>query len=69
MRVQADLVQRHRVEEVELGSGATGMDLLKRLDLSPDAHLLLRGDLPIPVDEPLKDGEVVRILAVISGGS
>ncbi len=69
MRVRADLVQRHTIQEVELGPGATAMDLLKRLGLSPDAHLLLRDEMPIPVDEPLKDGEQLQILAVISGGS
>ncbi len=69
MRVHADLVQRHRVEEVELRSGATGMDLLERLHLAPDAHILIRGDLPIPVDAPLADGERLVILSAVSGGT
>lgn len=68
MRVTADLVRGWKTENVELEAGATGLDLLQRLGLAPDAHLILRGDLPIPVDEPLVDGDVVRILAVVSGG-
>ncbi len=69
MRVTADLVQAHRVEEVELTAGATGMDLLAQLHLAPDAHIVIRGDLPIPVDSPLADGERLVILSAVSGGT
>ncbi len=69
MQVTAELVQARRTEDVALPAGATGLDLLKRLGLAPDAHLLLRGETPIPVDEPLAEGERVRILIVVSGGS
>ncbi len=69
MRITADLVQAHRVEEVELTAGATGMDLLDRLGLSPDAHILVRGDLPIAVDAALVDGERLIVLSAVSGGS
>lgn len=68
MRVTADVVQARRTESVDLPAAATGMDLLKRLGLAPDAHLLLRGETPIPVDERLADGELIRILVVVSGG-
>ena len=69
MRVTADLVQSHRVQDVELAVGATGMDLLEHLGLAPDAHILVRGDLPIPVDEPLADGERLIVLSAVSGGA
>ncbi len=69
MRVTADLVQAHRVEDVELAAGATGMDLLEALRLAPDAHILIRGDLPIPVDAPLAAGERLIILSAVSGGA
>lgn len=68
MRITAELVQARKTESVELPSGATGFDLLQQLRLAPDAHLLVRGDLPIPLDEPLVDAERLRILAVVSGG-
>ncbi len=69
MRVLAERVPTHKTDEIELPAKATGMDLLKRLNLSPDAHLLIRGERPIPVDEPLTEGEHLVILAVVSGGS
>ena len=68
MRVTADLVQSHRVEDIELAQGATGADLLEALGLAPDAHILLRGDRPIPMDEPLEDGERLVVLSAVSGG-
>ena len=68
MRVTADLAQTDRLEDVELAAGATGMDLLGKLGLAPDAHILLRGDRPIPVDEPLADGECLIVLSAVSGG-
>jgi len=52
-----------------MNENATGLDLLKKLGLAPDAHILLRVDVPIAVDEPLADGDRVRIIAVVSGGS
>jgi sulfur carrier protein ThiS len=44
------------------------MDLLTALDLAPDAHLIVRGDVPIPHDEPLAEGDVISIIGVVSGG-
>lgn len=69
MKVIADLVRADRSEELDLPAGATGLDLLERLGLSPDAHVLLREDLPIPVDAPLVEGERLNIVSVVSGGS
>ena len=62
-------MRAHRTEGVELPEGATGLDLLRKLGLPPDAHLVVRGDIPIPVDEPLAEGEELLILSVVSGGA
>lgn len=68
MRVTVELIQARKTESLELPQGATGLDLLGRLGLHPDAQLLVRGDRPIPVDEPLHDREHLSILTVGSGG-
>lgn len=62
-------MQARRTEQVDLPAGATGLDLLRQLHLAPDAHLVIRGDSPAPLDEPLNDEEHVRILSAISGGT
>ncbi|HEY5605206.1 MAG TPA: MoaD/ThiS family protein [Thermoplasmata archaeon] len=68
MRIVAELVPRRAEQAVELRSGATGLDLLRSLGLAPDAHLLVRNDTPIPLDEVLEDGQRVRVIGVVSGG-
>ena len=51
--------------EVEASSpmGALGV-----LCLRPDSYLILRNNVPIPIDEPLADGDVIRAVRVASGG-
>ncbi len=68
VQVVVELVPRRTEVAVALESDATGEDLLKALRLPPDAHLLVRGDIPIPIDEPLRDGERIRVIGVVSGG-
>ncbi len=68
MHVTAELVQARRTEAVQLPDRANGFDLLRSLKLSPEAHLVVRGDSPIPLDEPLRDEEKLEIISVVSGG-
>jgi sulfur carrier protein ThiS len=68
MRVSAELYPARETRPVDLPEGATGYDLMTRLQLAPDAHILVRGDVPIPIDEALHDGERVRVISVVSGG-
>ena len=68
VQIVAELVPRQTEVAVALESDATGEDLLKALRLPPDAHLLVRGDIPIPIDEPLRDGERICVIGVVSGG-
>ena len=53
---------------IELPDSASGLDLVRALGLLPDAHILAREHTPIPIDEPLRDGETVRLIRVVSGG-
>jgi len=68
MRVAVELHPGNVRKAVELPSAATGFDLVRTLGLAPDAHVLVRGEAPIPEDEPLRDGEQIRVIAVVSGG-
>ena len=69
MRVTAEILPGRREEHVELGPTATGLDLLRALRLAPDAHILIRSDTPIPADETLAEGDRIRVVGVVSGGS
>ncbi len=68
MRVAVERLQLHRTEDVDLPAGATGLELFKRLGLAPDAHLLVRGDTPIPLDDTLREGDSLLVISVVSGG-
>ena len=68
MRVDVDLHPGGGARSVDLPAGARGLDLVRSLGLAPDVHILLRGDAPIPEDEPLRDGDRIRVIGVVSGG-
>lgn len=69
LRVTAEVLPTHREQDVELKDRSTGLDLLRALDLTPEAHVLVRHSVPIPADEPLLDGDRIRVVHVISGGA
>lgn len=57
-----------RKKEYEVEAKGTLKDALKQLNLSPEAYLAMRNGEMITEDEVLKDGDVIRLIAVISGG-
>jgi sulfur carrier protein ThiS len=62
------LPQQKNVQEIEINEGFTGLDLLEKLDLAFDAHIITRDDSPIALDEELKDKDEIGIIKVVSGG-
>ena len=60
---------QHPKRETEIMGPKTVGQLLKRLDLLPEAVLVLRGDELITEDEALKENDIVEIRPVISGGA
>jgi len=61
-------IEREGREEIVLPDGASPLDVLARFSLLPDAHIVLREGVPIPVDEKLRDGDALKIIRVASGG-
>ena len=60
---------QHPRRETEIKGPKTVSQLLKRLDLLPEAVLVLRGDELVTEDEALKEDDIVEIRPVISGGA
>ena len=50
-------------------SGISVNDLLKKMNLSPQAYLVVRGKELLAGREILKDGDEIRVIPVISGGN
>ncbi len=58
-----------RKKEFQLDSTLTVRQALEKLELSPEAHLVVRNGVLLNEREPLKDGDLVKVVPVISGGA
>jgi len=58
-----------RDKEHEVKHGMTLLDSLKKINVVPESVIATREGEMILDDEILKDGDVVKLIAVISGGS
>jgi len=68
MLVKANIVPRGREVEHELPEGARASDLVRKLGLPTAACLVMRNGSPVPIDEPLVDGDSMEVVYVASGG-
>ncbi|MFQ5985995.1 MAG: hypothetical protein ACE5KQ_01380 [Thermoplasmata archaeon] len=68
MRLRVRTLPDGEDHTVDLEEGATGFELLEALGRNPEAHLLLRGRIPIPMDAPLDASGDLAVVAIISGG-
>jgi len=59
----------HPDRHVEIRGPKRVRELLRELNLVPEAHLVIRGDDLVTEDETLKDEDAVEVRPVISGGS
>lgn len=66
--VKVQVIRGKKEEAVELAEGATAEALCSTLGLLIDAHIVLRNNVPIPMDEVMKEGELIKIIRVASGG-
>jgi sulfur carrier protein ThiS len=57
-----------RKQEFEVRPGMTLLDALKKNNILPESVISTRGGELIEEDEILKDGDVIKIIAAISGG-
>lgn len=58
-----------RKKEYEVQAGKTLLHALKEIDVQPEAVIATRAGEMITEDEILQDGETIKLIAVISGGS
>lgn len=57
-----------RAKEYEVKPGMTLLDSLKRCHIVPESVIATRNGELITEDEILKDGDIIKLIAVISGG-
>ena len=66
IEVSVATIDAQRIIKVPAGSIAE--DVIRALGLNVSAQIVLRGKTPIPVDEPVVDGDQLRIIETFSGG-
>jgi sulfur carrier protein len=59
----------HPERQIEVKGPRRVKDLLKDLNVLPEAHLVIRGDELVTEDQMLADGDEIEIRPVISGGA
>lgn len=57
-----------RERALELPEDARADDAPRALGIRPELVLVFRDERPLPADAPLRDGDRIRILRVVSGG-
>ena len=60
---------RNPRREIEVPGGRSVDRLLDDLDLSREAHLVIRNGTLVPGDARLEDGDTIEVRPVISGGA
>lgn len=58
-----------RGQEYEIKHGMTLRHSVLKIDVQPESVLAVRKDELITEDEILRDGDIIKLIAVISGGS
>lgn len=54
--------------EMEFSDSLNGYELIKKIGQTPDNVIIVRNNIPIPIDEEILDGDKIKIIRVSSGG-
>ncbi|MBX8631858.1 MAG: MoaD/ThiS family protein [Thermoplasmata archaeon] len=69
MKVRVEVFGRSKSEsEFVVSPEETVQDLMRRLNIAPDAVVVFRNGEPVPVDEGLSEGDVLTFIEAASGG-
>ena len=68
MKIRINRIPAKTTTTVEVKTGSTVLDLLKKMKLKPDTVIVLNNKTPIPIDDVLTEGQELDILQVASGG-
>ena len=58
---------KEKEKELEVEEGTRYSEILSNLGINPETVVLVKDNVPIPIDDFVEDGEVV-VMRVISGG-
>jgi sulfur carrier protein ThiS len=59
----------YRNKEIQIKANITVLQMLKELGYSPESHLVVRQGVLLNERDRLKEGDIIKIVPAISGGS
>lgn len=68
MIIRVNISRSDSIKEINIKKGSTIQDLLNELDLKPDAIIVMKDNIPIPIDQVLIKDQELSIIQVSSGG-
>lgn len=68
MIIRVNISRSDSVKEINIKKGSTIQDLLNELDLLPDTVIVMRDNIPIPIDQVIDGNQELSIIQVSSGG-
>ena len=68
MQIKVKISRTKETKKINIKTGSTVEDVLKKINLKPDSVIIMNKNKPTPVDDEIKDGEEITILQVSSGG-
>ena len=68
MNIIVKISRTNKIQKIDLKSGSKVQDVLTKLNMKPDTLIVMKENMPIPIDNELKEGEELLIIQVSSGG-
>ncbi|MBN2065536.1 MAG: MoaD/ThiS family protein [Candidatus Thermoplasmatota archaeon] len=68
MKVTITFSRLKKSQDIEISPGSTISDVLKKLNLKPDALIVMNNDTPLPIDHEVTKNQHLTIIQVASGG-
>ena len=54
--------------KIDVQKNKSVSDIIQKLDMKPDGVIVLRNNIPIPIDESITTEDPLKIIRVASGG-
>jgi sulfur carrier protein ThiS len=68
VKIKVKISRKNYEKEIQLEKGSIVLDLLNKLMIKPDTVVVMSDNIPVPIDDNLKDKQEITIIQVFSGG-
>ncbi len=69
MKIKVRITPDNITKKIQLKSNNASIeDLLLKLNIKPDTAIVMKNNIPIPIDESLENDSKLKIIRIASGG-